>query len=369
LPEPDGAGIPVCVGTSHRVAPLAFIERALAGAERYRRAWQESPKDATSAPVPIRELVLLATCNRVEIWAAVRYDHADLAIDGIRTAIADGDAATGRVYALRDGDALRHLCRVAGGLDSMVIGEPQIAGQVSRAFESVLRANGGAPVLGLAARTAKLASRRARTETRIGRGAASLSTVAVHAAAQRPGGLAGARVLVVGAGKIGRLACQSLRDRGADLAIVNRTLARAEAVAARVGAVPLPLDALGSSIAESDVVIASTASPRPIIDATLLRSAFAARSDDRPLTLIDIAVPRNVAADVAALPGVTLLDIDDLRRRVRSHLAERRREIPRAESIIDEVLRERFDETAPGTIGDRRRRALEQDPPRTGTSP
>jgi glutamyl-tRNA reductase len=176
---------------------------------------------------------------------------------------------------------------------------------------------------------------------------------------------------VVGAGKIGRLACQSLRDRGADLAIVNRTLARAESLAERVGARALPLDALGTAIAESDVVIASTASPRPIIDATMLRSAFAARSDDRPLTVIDIAVPRNVAADVATLPGVTVLDIDDLRRRVRSHLEERCREIPRAESIIDEVLRERerCDETAPGVIGDLRRRALEQDSPRNGTSP
>lgn len=336
MPE-TGAGILVCVGTSHRVAPVPFIERALAGALRYRRAWQEAPKDGPSPYDAVRELVVLATCNRVEIWASLSEHRASRSTDGIIAALGHGEEPA-RVYTLRQGQALRHLCRVAAGLDSMVVGEPQIAGQVARAFKAALHANGGAPVLGNAARMARLASRRARSETAIGRGPASISTVAVHMAAERAGGLAGAGVLVVGAGKIGRLTCQVLRDSGATLTVVNRTLARAESLAERVGARALPLDALAGAIPDSDVVITSTASPRPIIDATMLRSAFVARSAALPLTLIDVAVPRNVADDVAGLAGVTVLGIDDLRERVRQHLAERCREIPNAESIIDDIL-------------------------------
>lgn len=357
MSEPDGALTLVCVGTSHRVAAVPFIERALHGAERYRQAWIET---AGSGSTPaVQELVLLATCNRVELWVASASAGVDHTIRDLRGVLADGQDAADRVYALHGPDALRHLCRVAVGLDSMVVGEPQIAGQVARAFKAVLHANGGSPVLGTAVRTARLASRRARNETAISRGTASISTVAVHVASERMGGLTGARVLVVGAGKIGGLACRALRDSGANLTIINRTPARAEHLAARVGARVRPLDSLAAAVAESDVVIASTASPHPIVDMAMLRPALASRPAGRSLLLIDIAVPRNIAADAGDLADVTLLGIDDLRRRVRAHLEERCAEIPRAESIIDEVLHEhgRADAHTLTVIGDMRRRA------------
>lgn len=359
MPLNRGDGTLLCVGTSHRVASVPFIERASRGAERYRRAWIETTRDSAEAQ-PILELVVLATCNRVEVWAAVAREFADATGLAIRDALTDGEGDTTAVYVLRDHDAVRHLCRVAVGLESMVVGEPQIAGQVARAFEAVLHANGGAPVLGSAARTARLASRRARSETAIGRGPASISTVAVHLATERLGGLDGARVLVIGAGKIGHLTCRALRAAGASLTIVSRTLARAEQLADRTGASALPLQALPQAIAGSDVVFASTSSPRPIIDAALLdRALVPATGTGRRLLLVDIAVPRNVADDVTAMDGVSLIGIDDLRREVCVHLDERRGEIPKAEAIIEEVLAEvqRGDGATLTVIGDLRRRA------------
>lgn len=357
MSETGGARALFCVGTSHRVASVEFIEHALHGAERYRRQWPVEPGTGAARDT-VSELAVLATCNRVELWAAASSGGVDHAITDMREALSAGDPGTDALYAYRDDRALRHLCRVAVGLDSMVVGEPQIAGQVARAFGGALHVNGGASLLETAAAVARRASRRARRETGICRKPASVSTVAVHAATERLGSLEGARVLVVGAGKIGRLACRALRDSGAELTIVNRTPARAKSVAERVGARVRPLEALAEEIARSTVVFTSTASPQPIIDARMLRHALDGTAG-RALLLIDIAVPRNVAGDARGVPGVELLGIDDLRLRVRTHLEERRGEIPRAEEIIDEVVTRHWpaDMRAARVVGDLRRRA------------
>jgi glutamyl-tRNA reductase len=298
---------------------------------------------------------VLSTCNRVELWAACEASAADDVLSSMRTTFG-GDNLAGALYVHRDLGAVRHLCRVAAGIESLVVGEPQIAGQVTRAFEAVAHSNGGAPVLAAVARTAKRASRRARAETGISRRPASLSSVAVHMAAEQRGGLDQARVLIIGAGKIGRLAGQALATSGARVTIANRTLQRAEQVAARVGAEARPLSELRDLIHAADVIITSTASPSPIIDASLLLDAR--RDNTAPLLLVDIAMPRNVAEDVRTLPNVTLSGIDDLRSRLTTHLEERRDEIPRVEAVIEEVLAEHGHadgETLP-LIGDLRRR-------------
>jgi glutamyl-tRNA reductase len=333
-----------------------MLERSMRAASAFRHGYEESIRTSPAGDAPIAELVVLSTCNRVEVWAACSPAAAEDVSASIRTALR-GEAGNDALYVYRDLEAVRHLCRVAAGIESLVIGEPQIAGQVRRAFEAVAHRNGGAPVLAAVARTARRASRRARAETGISRRPASLSSVAVHMAAERRGGLEGAEVLIIGAGKIGRLAGQALETSGARVTIANRTLRRAQQVAARVGAQARPLSELAELVRAADVIITSTASPRPILDAALLLEAR--RDDGAPLLLVDIALPRNIAEDVRGLPGVTLSGIDDLRSRLSAHLDERRDEIPRVEAVIEEVLAEhghRHADILP-LIGDLRRRA------------
>jgi glutamyl-tRNA reductase len=346
----------LCVGTSHRLAPVDILERAVRHANTLRVSFEEAVRAGRQFQPPLAELVVLATCNRVELYV-VCDEVQDGVAGALRAALGCGEPQIdARLYTLKGRDAVRHLCRVAAGIDSLVVGEPQIAGQVARAFASVIHVNGGAPQLAAAARTAKIASRRARAETAIARRPASISSLAVHIAAEMRGGLEGARVLIVGAGKIGRLASEALRESGASVTIINRTLARAETLAARVGAQASPLAALPELLGGCDVAITSTASPVPIIDAALLRTV---RVVNAPLDIIDIAVPRNVADDVRTVPGVRLAGIDDLRDRIAAHLGERRDEVPLVESIIDEVV-DTFEparSAASPLIADLRRRA------------
>jgi glutamyl-tRNA reductase len=347
----------VCIGTSHRIASVHTIERAMCAAAGLRRGFEASVRAGEMFPLPVLELAVLPTCNRVEVYAVCDADCVEPVLNAIVQTVSEGDDACDTVfYAHRGVDAVRHLCRVATGLESLVVGEAQIAGQVSRAFEAAVNGEDGPSLLGRAARTAKLASRRARTETAISRKPASVSSVAVHVAASQLGTLDGANVLVVGAGKIGRLACEALRASGASITIANRTLPRAQSLATRAGATARPLSALPSLLATSDVVLTSTASPTAILDAALLKRARGEASS--PLLIVDIAVPRNVNEDVRSLPDVTLIGIDDLHERLTHHIEERRDEIPGVEAIIEEVLTTfRIAEATPPLVGDLRRRA------------
>lgn len=329
----------LCVGTSYRLAPVTVLEGAMREAELVRRAFADAVKRGESA-LPFRELAVLATCNRVECYAVCERANAHQTARLLKSALRGGGAID--TYEHRDQEVVRHLCRVAAGLDSLIVGESQVAGQVARAFEAVVHVNGGPPILQGAAQVARRLSRRARSRTSIARGPASISSVAVHVAAERIGGLADKRVLVLGAGKMGQLACAALRKARAHITVANRTLANAESLARRAGAMPAPLYPIAELLAGVDVVIASTASPVPLIGGDTVRRAFDLRkragNSANGLLIVDIALPRNVSEEVGAIDGVQLTGIDDLRARAALHLEERRKDIPRVEGMIEHEL-------------------------------
>jgi glutamyl-tRNA reductase len=291
---------------------------------------------------PFDELVVVATCNRVEFYVACAPADSLRAAALLRTAL-EGSGEPTRLYVHHGCDAVRHLCRVAAGLDSLVLGEPQIAGQLAHAFGQTIRRDRAGTVLADVSAFARRVGRRARAETAISRGPVSISSVSIRLAGERMGGLAGKRILVLGAGKIGRATCEVLRSSGAHIIVANRTLAHAEAIAQRVGAEAVPLQSLPRLLARANAVIASTASPVALIDEETVSEALQLRAEtgnSSTLLLIDIAVPCNVAEDVHGMAGVEVVGIDDLRTRVSAHLDDRRAEVPRVETIIEEELAE-----------------------------
>ena len=363
----------VCVGASHRTAPVSFLESAMRGAARLpSRVFHDAASCDDDAADPagrdqaadgalhpafahVAELAVLSTCNRIEVYASCASACAEAVSDAIALELDPGGNGS-HIFRCSGRDVVTHLCRVAAGLDSAVIGEPEIAGQVARAFQNIAHRNGGQPLLAAAVRTARIAGRRARGETAISRGPASFSTVAVQCAREHHGGLAGRHVIVVGAGRIAALVCANLHDTDARISIVNRSTARAESLAAAVQARAHALDSLPDLLPEADVVVAITSSPVPVLDAASLRLRAPSASD---LLLIDLAVPRNVAPDLHGRAGIRVVDMDELRRRADSQLEERRREVPRVEAIIaDEVTTfERGDTAMLPLIGDLHRHA------------
>jgi glutamyl-tRNA reductase len=336
----------VCVGVSHHSAPVALRERLAFTPGEQRALLATVGADAAAAG--LGELAILSTCNRTELYAAAdnvsrRFHEVPAALPALLAGSRDlsADALGAHLYARVSSDAVRHLCRVAAGLDSMMIGESEVLGQVAAAHELATRESAIGPVLDAAFRTAVRAGRRARTETGIGRHPTSVSTEAVRQLRELWGDLATARVLIVGTGQAGRLAGEALRKRGVhDLSVVSRTAEHAESLARGWHAVPLPWHALEAAIRDADVVISCTGAPHAVITRELVESALRGRAAGRPLLVADIAVPRDVEPAVRSLPLVRVLDLDDLQRRVDGNLAVRRREVPTVEAIVeDEVAR------------------------------
>jgi len=235
-------------------------------------------------------------------------------------------------------DAVRHLCRVASGLDSMVLGEPQILGQVARAHMEARSSRTAGPVLNRVFRRAIRTGRRARTETSIGRNPSSMSSVAVALAGGVVGTLRERRVLVIGLGEMGSVTVKALRSRQVrEIAVANRTRARADQVSARWGYRAYPMDELAKALEWADVVISSTSCPHLIVDEEVVRDVVA-RRDGRSLVFVDIAVPRDIDPAVRELPGVHLFDADDLSGNLDEGLAARRNEIPKVEGIVAEEI-------------------------------
>jgi glutamyl-tRNA reductase len=233
-------------------------------------------------------------------------------------------------------DAVAHLCSVAAGLCSVVLGESEVLGQVDRASQSAQRAGAAGPVLSMLFRSAVRAGRRARAETNIGRNAASIGSVAVELAKQVASDARGRNVLVIGAGKMGARAAAALGALGDwQITVMNRTYHRAAELAEASHGRGMSVELLREGIAWADVVITSTAAPHVIIGPALVQEAMASRPE-RPLTCIDIAVPRDIDPAVRDLPGLRLFDVDDLTDRVECGMAERRAEIPRVEQIVRE---------------------------------
>lgn len=323
------------LGVNHRTGPLSVLERLALTAD-------ELPKAVTAlaARDTVREVVVISTCNRTEVYAVAEKFHgayADIRDFLCTLGNITADELHPHIYTQHEDDAVRHLFDVASGLDSAVIGETEILGQIRSAWELAQREGGARTTLNLLFRHAIGVGKRARTDTAIARGTASVSHAAVELAAEHHGGLAGLRVAVLGAGAMGEGIAVALSGAGVgEVVVVNRTAARGTALAARVGGTAVGFDRLPDVLADSDLVLTGTGAT----DAVVTRELVATRGDrtDRPLLIVDIAVPRDVAADVAELPGVTVLDLDHL-----NAWAERGRELRRAEadkvrSIVAEAV-------------------------------
>ena len=314
------------VGVNHRGASLDVRERLA-----YRTSEAVPALEALRAASSVREAVMLSTCNRTEVY--VVEDDRDAAPE-VWSAFTRklGRDASEFGYVRRDRDAVAHLFRVASGLDSMILGEAQIHGQVRDAWE-LCRGQSG-PLLNRLFQTSLLVAGRVRSETSVGRGAASVSSAAVQLAKQIFGALNGKRAMVLGAGEMAELALECLVDEGARVAIVaNRTFERAKELAERHGAVAMHFDDCWPALAEVDLLVCSTAAPGTVVFVEHVRPALAARGD-RPLCILDIAVPRDVDLAVRRLDNVFLYDLDDLQAVVAANIERRRGEMPTAEQLI-----------------------------------
>lgn len=287
----------------------------------------------------VGDIVLISTCNRTEFYAlnpqiaepALRrfiYDHAKLPPGDLDHAL----------YRLDGDDAIRHLMRVACGLDSMILGEPQVLGQVREAWRTSSQAGTLGPVLDALFRAAINSGKVARARTGISRGAVSVSHAAVEFARERFGNLQDHGVLVVGAGETGALVARNLRSNGAGRIIVaNRTIERAGEVAETLGAESISFEQLPEALARVDIVITCTGAPEPVLSRELVEPALVNR-DGRALLAIDIAMPRDIAPDVYSLPGISVYDLDALQSRVTANGAERQEAARAVEEVIEQQI-------------------------------
>ena len=327
----------VVVGLSHRTVPLDLLERLAVPRNRLAKALG----DLTSRPF-VSEAVLLSTCHRTEVYVVAERFHG--ALQDVRhflseTAFVAPEEITDHLYSYNDEAAAHHLFSVAAGLESVVVGESQILGQVRDAWEAA-REEGTAGVrLSALFRHAIEVGKRARAETGIGRGIASLSQAAVFMARERLGTLAGRRVLVIGAGEMGERVVADLPTShgAADVLIANRTWERAVSLAARVGGRAVQLDALPEALGEADVVFTSSAGVDVVVEQEMMAPVAAARSG-RPLLMVDLGMPRNIDPSVRTLPGVTLLDLSDLQSFVRAGLDQRRKEVGAVRTMVAEEV-------------------------------
>jgi glutamyl-tRNA reductase len=320
------------LGLSYKTAPLALMERVVF-----------SPEALPDALATLHEQgahgVILSTCNRVEIYALV--GHQESGRRALLRYLADYHGLTvgeldPYVYVAWQEEAVSHLFRVACGLDSMLLGETQILGQVRGAYQAAQRHGQPDPLLARLFRQAVEVGRRAHRETRIYQSASSVSAAAVGMARQSLGDLEARTALVVGAGETSRLTARTLQASGmGELLVMNRTVEHAEALARAVGGEALPLQALQPALARADVVISSTGAPDYVVGAPIVRSAMAERPR-RPLYCIDVAVPRDVDPAVGDVPNVYLYNLDHLAA-VREDYADcRAGDVRQVERIVDE---------------------------------
>ncbi len=337
-------------GLDHTTAPVEIRERLAFSSTDIPAALTQLTKPQGGRPAPLAEAAILSTCNRVEIYGVT---HGASTAQSLVRFLADFHGLDEHEFAhtlfFFSGDSVaRHVCATAAGLRSLVLGEAQIQGQVRQSFEHAQSAGSLGPVLHRLLQHALTAGKRARTDTGLGLGAASVSQAGVELARRRLGDLAGRSVLLVGGGEVSELAAQNLLANGADsLMIVNRTEARARELAQRYKATAHGFDDLPACLARADIVISSTAAPVPIIYREHVAAALAAKphahgvggQDEGPaMLLIDLAVPRDFAPDVSSVPGAHLCTVDDLQEVVRLTLGQRAGAAALAEKIVlDEV--------------------------------
>lgn len=319
------------VGLSHQTAPLDVRERVAFSDPDLPQALK-----ALRAIPGVREALLLSTCNRTEVYLVTPDGSPQAAVAGVLADLRGTPAAGFAAYlrTLRGEDAARHALRVAAGLESMIVGESQILGQVRRAFAAAHDGGATGPVLNRLMQVAIGCGRRVRAQTALGRRAASVPHAALAAAQQALGGLAGRGLVIVGAGEMAELTAKVFTHAGIRLiGVANRTEAAAQALAARYAADGTGLERLTAVLEAADIVVVSVGAETPVLTPAIVG---AGRGRRRPLMVIDLGVPRGVAADVRGLPQVTLCDLDALvPTGGEAHAAE---DLARAEAIVDDAL-------------------------------
>jgi glutamyl-tRNA reductase len=330
----------LALGISHKTAPVALRERL---------AFTESEavdfaREAT-ATAEVREAVVISTCNRTEVYLVVGGGGGDLVqaesdVLGLLARRADirPTELADAIYSPRNCDTARHLYRVTAGLESMIVGEAEIQGQVRRAHEAAMRAGCTGPLSNRLFAAALTTGKRVRSETEIGSSRVSVPSVAVDLALSVLGGLQQRHVVILGAGETSELTARALADQGAGtIFVANRHADRALSLAQRFGGSVVGLDKLPEQLLHADIVLSSTSSPHPIVGREELELVMAERGA-RPLLFIDIAVPRDIDPACGEIEGVSLYDIDDLQAVVARNLNSREEEAPRAMAIVDEEI-------------------------------
>ncbi len=325
----------VVIGVNHRTGPVELLEKVMISEA-------SMPKALHSLIVrdDIREAVVLSTCNRTEVYAVAERFHG--AYSDIRDFLCESsglpvDQITPHLYSQHDDEAIVHLFEVASGIDSAVLGETEIVGQVRGAWERAMGEGTARNTLNLLFRYALEVGKRARTETAISRSTASVSHAAVEMAEEILGSLDQCNVLVVGAGEMGEGVATALARAGAStVTVINRTASRGEALAEKVGAQVSSFDSLESELRRADVVVACTGAGGVVIDAEMVQRARDGVAS--PLLIVDIALPRDVDAHVAALDGVTLRDLDDLSEWAKRGIETRANEVGQVRDIITEEV-------------------------------
>jgi glutamyl-tRNA reductase len=326
----------LALGISHKTAPVALRERlALTGREADRFVRELVAREE------VQEAVAISTCNRTEIYVVVSdavQAEAELLGKLARQASIRPTELANIVYSPRNCDAARQLYRVTSGLDSMIVGEAEVQGQVKRAYEAALAAGTTGPLTNRLFHAALQTGKRVRSETGIGASRTSVSTVAVALAEDVVGDLTERNVVIIGAGETSERTAEALAAQGvATIFVANRHAQRALSMAERFGGSVVSLDELPARLEQADIVVSSTSSPHPIVEEEELELVMRAR-DRRPLVLIDIAVPRDIADGCAGVEGVTLYDIDDLQAIVARNLQVREGERAVADQVVEEEI-------------------------------
>lgn len=326
----------VVIGLNHRTMPLDLFERMTIDGARLPKALHD-----LASREHLGEVVVLSTCNRTEVYALAERFHG--AYGDVRNFLAElafvtPDEFADHLYVHYDIEAVRHLFSVAAGLDSAVLGEAEILGQVRDAWERAGEEGTTGPVLNLLFRHSLETGKRARTDTDIARGTASVSHAAVEMAAERLGDLAGKRVLVMGAGEMAEGMATALQRAGVtDVFVANRTWRKARVLADRIGGQAVRLSDLPVALLEIDLLLTSTGASVPVVEHDDFAPVMAERSG-RDLLIVDIAVPRDVDPTVRDIEGVTLLDINDLRTFAQAGIERRSGELAAVEAIIDDEI-------------------------------
>lgn len=327
----------LAIGLNHRTAPVEVRERLAFSGSSLRQALSALAECRAGQDGALQEGLILSTCNRTEIYALVE-DGAKGREHLVRfLSEQQGLPSTGfesPLYTFENEEAVNHLFSVAAGIDSMIVGENEILGQVREAYSLASASKAIGPVLARLFRKGITVGKRARTETTIGRDAISISYAAVELAKKIFADLGSCRALVVGAGETSELTLKYLIENGiGEVSVINRTRRKAEAIARQCGGRVLAADRIGQALCSADIVISSTAAPHPVIRAQAVEQAMALRRR-RPLLLVDIAVPRDIDPEVGRIDNVHLYNIDDLEKVVEANLERRRREIPKVRAII-----------------------------------